>query len=378
MQNANEQSSTNNDETEEQNSTSEDSNTYPTTIVQDSERYDTPATHSQPKTTNTDTTTDSPASQHPHNHQQQQPEAIPAGQLVLQWLTYAFWGWTVLALSALTTSVIASFVADADTGGFTPYGIAAILVLLPISYVTDYYYSKKEQPKKTGVSIAIMVIHAVIFALIGIGSLILAMFMVVQMLTDGSDNTPAQITLYSSLIIFVYYVATFLRTLNPAKFPVIKKFYKIFMLGTIGFIAILGIVGPVAKERSMRQDKLVSSNLYSVNSAIQDYTKNNKRQPDSLNDITVSGDAKKIIDKDLVTYKPEGIDYSYSGSTSTRSNATKYKYQLCVTYDHESRNYGKSSRYGLNDAGNDKYNSYLSSSSHPSGEVCYKQLTTVY
>ncbi|MGH7250207.1 MAG: hypothetical protein ACREGC_04480, partial [Minisyncoccia bacterium] len=103
--------------------------------------------------------------------------------IVMQWLTYAFWGWTALSLSILTGIVLANFINKADMGSFTPYAIAAVLVLLPISFVCDYFYSKHEPGKNTGSAMVVMVIHAVLFALFGVGALIGIVFSLVQFMT---------------------------------------------------------------------------------------------------------------------------------------------------------------------------------------------------
>lgn len=97
-------------------------------------------------------------------------KAVEMSTLVLAWLTYAFWGWTVLALSILTGSIITSFMNESSVNGFTPYGIAALLVLLPIAFLCDTFYIKKEAKTKKGAELAISAIHAVIFALFGVGS----------------------------------------------------------------------------------------------------------------------------------------------------------------------------------------------------------------
>lgn len=47
--------------------------------------------------------------------------------LILEWLTYAFWWWTVLGLSILVGITVSYFVANADTYSFTPYGVAAMV-----------------------------------------------------------------------------------------------------------------------------------------------------------------------------------------------------------------------------------------------------------
>ena len=95
-----------------------------------------------------------------------------AGTLILQWLTYAFWGWAVLSLSILTGLVIFNFLNGSQSSTSTPYAIAAVIVLLPISVLCDYLYSKREPILKSGPSLVIMVIHSVIFALFGIAALI--------------------------------------------------------------------------------------------------------------------------------------------------------------------------------------------------------------
>lgn len=317
------------------------------------------------------------AAQPPHK------EGVNAGLIVLQWLTYAFWGWTVLSLSMLTTMVLSSFITKADTGSFTPYAIAAVLVLLPIAFGCDYFYSKKEPEKKTGAETIVMVIHAVIFALCGIGSLILAVFFLVQLFTSSSaDNGDAQVGLYSSLIITVYYVLTFLRTLNPAKLGWIQRSYKFIMLITIGIIAVLGVVGPVAAERSTRNDRLIDNGISRLSNSINDYAQDNKKLPASLSDVKTTGDAQKLIDDNLVQYK--AVDMSTISTTTQSSNSklssrgsSGLRYELCVTYKQKSRyydSYNSASRYSDSDG----YSEYIDSAAHPAGNVCYKLKATVY
>jgi hypothetical protein len=306
-------------------------------------------------------------------------EPVNAGLIILQWLTYAFWGWTVLALSILTAMVIANFINDTELGGFTPYGIAAILVLLPISYICDHFYSKKEPQKKAGVEVLVMVIHAVIFALFGIGSLIFAVFSVVQLFTNSGGSSAAQASLYTSLIIAFYYGITFLRTLNPSFIPWIRRFYRIIMPISIGIIAILGIVGPMAQERNTRDDRLMMSELPSVQSSINNYARANDELPTNLEALTLSGDSKQLVDRKLVTYKPQAATItpaSILGDSDITPRAT-YRYELCVTYKKESKDYGKYSSYD-NTYEEDGYASYLSVYSHPAGEVCYKLKTSEY
>jgi hypothetical protein len=318
------------------------------------------------------------------------------GAIVMQWLTYAFWGWTVLAMSFLTATVLSSFIGDSDTNFFTPYAIAAILVLLPISIVCDHFYSKEEPAKKTGAASIVLVIHAVLFALFGIGSLIAAVISIVTMITSSSESNASVIALLSSIIIFVLYSALFLRTINPPKFPMIRRLFMIFMIAVVGIIATLGLLGPVAKARQTRTDKLIEQNLSYVSNAVNTYATNNKKLPDNLNNVNLSGDAKKLVSDNLVTYKPNTksstiepssnslYQNNFTSPTNTTTGAsltsgrTTFYYQLCVIYKKSSNDKYGSSNYSssLNDT--DGYSTYLSAYSHGEGETCYKLQTTPY
>ncbi len=291
--------------------------------------------------------------------------------VILQWLTYAFWGWTVLALSILTSMVIANFINATDTENFTPYGIAAVLVLLPISYICDVFYSKKEPAKKTGAEMLVLVIHAVLFALFGVGALIVAVFALVSLFTSKSDSSGSTITLISALIIAVYYALTLLRTLSPARLSWIRRLYKLIMLVTVGFIVLLAIVGPVSKERTLRDDKLVEQNISAVQNSIDGYTRSNKKLPASLTVLGLTGDAKQLVDRNLVTFKSVG---SVTDPQNIKT-ASAYRYELCVNYKKQTKDYQPYNNY---DYSTDEYKTYISAYNHPAGSVCYKLQITNY
>lgn len=336
----------------------------------------------------------SPISQPPSlepNQSQPTPAAAPAspnspGVIVLQWLTYAFWGWTVLAMSVLTATVINSFINDADTGNFTAYAIAGTLVLLPISLVTDFFYSKKEPQHKTGAATIVMVIHAVLFALFGVGALISIVISLVTLFVSSTDTTGSKVALYSSMVILVLYIAVFLRTLNPSKIPWVRRVFTMTMVLVVGIMSILGVVGPVAQERARKNDRLLETHLNNVKEGVDAYVRSNNSLPDNLEQISVSGDAKKLLTEKLVTYKKleqsqiprnslELDDLQLnrtSVSTSDRFNArTYYYYELCATYDRE-----RDDNFDYYDDNNAEYQTYISNYSHPAGQVCYKLRTT--
>lgn len=308
-----------------------------------------------------------------------------AGLLVLQWLTYAFWGWTVLMMSILTATVLANFISGADTSGFTPYGAAAVLVLLPISITCDVFYSKREPEKKTGAASLIMVIHAVLFALFGIGSLIVVVFSLLNMFTSSSDHSNTKVALFSALIIFFLYLMTFLRTINLAKLPQIRRFYPIAMAICVVIITVLGFTGPVANAHRTKDDTLIVDNLNNLNDDINSYVQDNNNLPSSLQKLDLSNDpdTQQLVTRKLVTYTsntytPPVINHTPGTGPTTVTNASKsktYYYQLCVTYKQASK--GTQNFYPTNTDQNG-YNEYLNLDRHPAGQVCYKLKSVTY
>jgi competence protein ComGC len=310
------------------------------------------------------------------------------GTIILQWLTYAFWGWTVLVSGVLATASISNMVLGADTGEFTTYALAAVLVLLPISIVCDIFYSKNEPQKKTGAAMVVMVIHAVLFALIGIGTLITAVFAVVQMLTNGGQVGWSKVTLYSALVCTILYVATFLRTLNPQQLPWLSKAYKLFMIVAVLIITVLCVVGPISYEYATKNDKLIVANINTIESSVNSYTQKNNKLPSSLNDLKLSGDAKLLVQNNLVKYTPgdKNTKESTASSKTKPYYVTSYTYTLCVNYakpdnnlrtgtDYSSYDQSGSLESGTTEDDTKLSSGYVRTSGHPAGEVCYKLKT---
>ena len=306
-----------------------------------------------------------------------------AASLVIQWMAYAFWGWLVLSLSVLVSLILFSVFGESNSNAGVPYAIASTIVLLPIAYICDRLYSKKENAKKVGGEMAIMVIHAVIFALFAIGSLITAAFIIVSMLTGSGDGSGAStaktVTLLCAIIIFCFYAATFIRTLAPPSFRWIPSVFRKVMLITVGITIIAGIVGPTAAEARTKNDRLITSNIDDVARSVSDYAKEHSDLPDSLSDLTLDGGAKTLVESNLVEYKPGKLHAK--GINSTRITSSyygrydTYEYQLCVNYVSEKKgSYGYSSNY----ASSNYTSSYPSAYYHPKGEVCYKLITSEY
>ena len=314
------------------------------------------------------------------NHE---PAVNSAGLIILQWLTYAFWGWTLFALVWLLYIVLANMIQGIDTSDMIPYAIASSLVLLPISFVCDWFYGKKEPQKKTGAAMVVMVIHAVIFALFAIGSLISAVLILVQMMISTSDDTSSQMVWLTTLFISsLVYAATFVRTLNPM--PKLK-FHRVYPLGMavlITALIVLGFVGPVAQATLTKDDRFIVNHLLNVASEIDDYIYKNNKLPSSLADVSFTYEGKEIVDRGLVEYKKEdssavsklpAYDYDDLDSDKNSRDFTFYRYQLCVEYKQKSQ----SASYGYYNSEPSRprgeYSNTLYIDTHPAGKVCYKQ-----
>lgn len=285
--------------------------------------------------------------------------ASPA-TLTLQWLTYAFWGFTTLALSVLTFIVMFNLLNGSNSEYASLYTLAAIIVLLPISLVCDFLYQKREPAKKTGASAAILAIHAVLFAILSIGMLIAGLFSTIRLVTETtttSSSDAAVAMLVSSLIVTVLYGMIFLRTLNPfaatKKFPLINA---IAMSAVTVLFAVLAFVGPFASTTRTKTDRFIDANLSTVSYAVEEYVSRENKLPANLSALSLNDEeSRKLIDDKLVTYSAQP------------ETATELRYQLCVTY--KEKDTGSSYR-DMSEHG--EYRNYLSTAGHPAGDVCYK------
>ncbi len=282
--------------------------------------------------------------------------------IILQWLTYAFWGFTVLSMSFLVVTVLAFFINKADFADAPLYGIAAVLVLLPISVICDLFYAKREPAEKTGAAAVVMIIHAVIFALFAIGSLITVVFSIVSLIVSSSQTESTLVILYSALIIAFLYAIVFLRTILPKMLLKFRLPFVILMVVTVGVICIAGFLGPVADARLTRTDKLIEANLPAVGESISTYAAKNNRLPNDLSALTLTGDAKKLVADNLVTFKKDN-------GPSSGGFAGSFYYQLCVTYKKAVESPYTSSSYKYSDSG---YSQMVTSYYHAAGDVCYK------
>lgn len=303
---------------------------------------------------------------------------VSAGVIVLQWLSYAFWGWLILALIWLVGIIATNAITGEAIEGVVPYAMAAAIVLLPIAFFTDFFYQKHEPAKKTGASMVIMVIHAVIFALLAIGTLVSMVFILISLATSTSANTDGQIIgLWVSGAATFFYLMTLLRVLNPRRASRLAFWFGIGMLIVSIVLLVLAVVGPMMKSITLKDDRRIVAHLPTVKEEIDNYTKENSKLPDSLSEVDFASsekDAKALVKDNLVRYKKigEATPQLYSTTLQGGGQTKEYRYELCVTYKAESTDHYRDS-YGENE-----YKTYLSAYSHPAGDVCYKLAATEY
>lgn len=303
------------------------------------------------------------------------PESILPGVIVLGWLTYAFWGWLIIVVIWLTNLVFTNAILDERNSEITPYAIAAGVVLLPIAFVCDRLYRKHEPIKKTGISMIIMVIHAVIFALLTIGALIFTLFNTIDMVSgDPFGHDRKTVTILTGLIATFLYAGAFLRTLNLFKTDKVPKIYSLCMLIISLILLTLTVVGPALQSFQTREDKIVVKGLPEISRFISEYTKDNGKLPESLKDIDPNTkDAEYLIENDKVEYV---IDENDDKNQSSRYG-TEHRYQLCVEYSGSENTQFEQFRQIYLDRHNE-YQEILIIDDYDKGEQCYKLQVTTY
>lgn len=317
---------------------------------------------------------------------------------ILQWLTYAFWGWLALSLAWLSYYTLNFFVHGASTAndmyayanGSTTgvaYPLAAVLVLWFAAMLCDWFYSKLEPREKHGVSLLIMVVHAVLFALAAIAAFILTVFAGLQMFIGSTTTEDTALTsVFAGGITSIVLALSLVRVLRNWKFSMLPKFYWVIMTfiatGIIGF----AVAGPAMHAHNTRDDRLIESSLGNVSNAINDYALKQDKLPASLNDIQsqLIGDARLLIQRNLVEYVPSKKVSTPSDQASIETNTAKMLpvevpksiryYQLCVTYKEK-----RQMTYGAVEPAIAKDTSvastYPETFTHEKGRVCYDLAT---
>ena len=303
----------------------------------------------------------------PPVHAPEKPVHNTPGVIILQWLTYAFWGWLIIGLIWLIALVLMHTLTESKEAviDMLPYAIAGTIVVLPIALICDLFYRKREPKKKTGGASVIMIIHAVIFALLGIGALILAAFMLVNMMLTSSRDIDGQlVTVYTAGSAAALYTFAFLRTLQPFK-KSLSILYSSVMATAATLLLVFAFAGPLISSLSMKQDNLIRNSISTIHSSVSDYINERGELPASLADVSIQDEESlALIQEGKITYKAEGKAIQVS-SYGTK-NTPVLRYQLCTTFEHARNNSStiRSSRT--------EYQSYPDTYRHPAGPVCFK------
>jgi uncharacterized membrane protein len=252
-----------------------------------------------------------------------------------------------------------------------PYALSATIVLLPLAFVSDFFYRKHEPLRKNEAAMVIMVLHAVLFALAGIGSLITAVFTGLNSIINPSDDSAlvTRVIVIAATVTTLLFAVTFLRILNPFKQKIGAKVYALFMLaGTIALLA-FAILGPVAESVTTRNDRQLESSLSTVSYSIETYTTLHGELPNDLSDLTFYSDATA---KALI--KEGKIEYIAGEEQAASSEAyPSFRYQLCVHYDRKAQATGY--LFNGENTDDDGYGPSLSATPHDAGRICYKLYT---
>lgn len=296
------------------------------------------------------------------------PSQNSAGTIILQWLAYAFWGWLIVALLWTISIILTSGILNEPVEDALPYAIAATVVLLPVAFITDVFYIKREPTKKTGAAVAVMSIHAVIYALLGIGALIVAVLTGLYMLINSTIlASGSTIAILTSIAAALLYAGIFVRIINPAKTNKLARRYGYIMLAIALGLIVVTFVGPFAKSLLTKNDRLIEQNLGMVQSSVNSYIKQNDKLPSSLSDVAFNNpSAEELVTSGKVTYKPGTASDKSSKVTDYYSTST-FTYQLCVTYKAAK---GSQSEQDKVNKQNKDY-TYLSATAHGAGNTCY-------
>lgn len=312
---------------------------------------------------------------------------VSGGVMVLQWLSYAFWGWFGVAMTWLTGVVVAYFVTgnSTDVTATLAYPLAAVIVLFALACVTDFFYARHESAQKVGLTNAIMLVNVVLFVLVAVGAAVTGLFALISMAlnTDPSAGTDGQvIAAWTSLAAIVIFGAASARAVFGGKVKVIRRAHWIVMaVAALGMIT-LSIAGPVVGVQSTKDDRVIEQGLPHIREIVSAYVNENGVLPKTLEVAqqaeTSSDNAamKQLISRKLVRYTAnvkEPTENSYYGSVTyyDYKPSKTYYYRLCATYSHIKKASGTYTDTIAASSDGGDYMPYLSIYSHAKGEVCY-------
>lgn len=307
-----------------------------------------------------------PKPEQPEHLKKTPPGPSNAIHIVWQLATYVLWAFTLFALSVFVIALLDYFFNDGSSSEFeyAVYFFAVLLCLTPLAFFADKMYRKYEPAEKHGFAAVVMVLSAILVFIAVLSGLITAVVSLVSLLISTSASEMG-ITIASSLIITALGGMFLLRILNQPRFAALTKWFPWAVIAVASVATIFAIAGPFRGLITSKQDRLIEQNINVLDNEIQNYAIENGELPKSLSDLKFDdpyyADAKALVTRNLVTYKPINDDrdiHLYSGDLS---------YRLCATF-----------KYAKGNGVTEESKLYTVDSNHGKGEQCYRSEVTTY
>lgn len=306
-------------------------------------------------------------------------------EVIWQWLSYASWMWVIGLLGFLTAAVLQHFlVGNNETYGMSEgiiYLVVATAIVTPIAFFVDRTYSRIEPTEKHGFAAVVLALHSVVAFLAFVGVSIAALVALVSMLTEVSKDTKESWVFIISMVVVAKLIALlFICMTKSTRLDWTAKYFRIGVAALAAILVLIAVVGPVRSSINHRTDRFIERSLPALSGQVSMYVQQNKKLPAKLQDITFNEyekDAKLLANKGIVELKDGGMTEETVGGIEpaiypapmTRNKVQRY--ELCVDY-----------RYPKGDAkvpgNNSKDSTYIDTSSHPNGKVCYNQKVVIY
>lgn len=301
--------------------------------------------------------------------------------VALQWFTYAMWGWLCIGFAWLIGTSVAHYLEPSFNDSGAPgvaYSLAACIVLFITAQISDMIYVRWDNSNKHGASMVVMVLHAVLFALLAIGSLILSVFAMTSLLIGdgfGNDENGRIVMLITGFVIALMFGLLTLRVVWPSRIPRQQMGYRL-LVAVVAVVAFgAALFGPAAYTYQTRPDRLIEAGLPLIARDINSYVSTHNKLPVSIRDVTFSDEkSRRLVEQNRVEYEANTdpkVGASPDGKSVAAlypSDGTNYYYQLCVTYmgqkNQDDRIYYTESYPSISSSEPNVY-------SHTSGRVCY-------
>ena len=296
-------------------------------------------------------------------------------EIVLNFFTIILLGIIASALATLYYQIINAFFPDPLSFGYGSstgsrsamhYAMAALLVGFPLYFFSLKMWFKRfhDEPEKVESQLSKWLTYIVLLiaAVTIVGDLITTIFYLLQGEVTARFFFKALTILVVAGIVFGFYfferrVIQYRQVIDPKLFQGFALFTSILI--ALGIIIGFVVGGLPAAERLRGLDSQRSNDLLNLSSCISSYSRDHKRLPASLEEITGSSDYAYCVlnAKDAVTAVP----YEYSIITASAENNAVMEgtFQLCANFDLATEDgatlpvdpYIKNSKWGTHSAG---------------------------